>query len=299
MYETLNDVFQYAEMKGKKKLGVAAANDKETLSAVVRAKKKGLIEPILIGHKNKMEEYLEELGEKSSEYQLIDSVNDDHAAEIAVKLAKNQDVDFLMKGHLNTANMLRAVVHKNDGIAVKSTISHVNIMELEEYNKIFILTDVAIVIEPSLKQKREIIDNAVRVMNGMGYEKPKVALLCSVETVNDRMQETIHASQLKEMNRVGEITDCVIDGPISFDIAMNKERANKKHYEGIIKGDADILVVPNLVSGNLLSKALGIFGKANAVGFVTGASVPIVLTSRGSTAEAKYDSILACLASIK
>jgi phosphate butyryltransferase len=201
-----------------------------------------------------------------------------------------------MKGHLETAEMIRAVVKKETGIAIKETISHINLMEIEKYDKLVIMTDVAISINPTLEQKKDILENAVSVFHALGYEKPKVAAVCAIEKINPKMPETVEAKELKDLNEAGIIKNCIVEGPISFDIAMDKGRATRKHFEGKIQGDADILLMPNLLAGNLLSKGISIFGEAKAVGFVMGAEVPIVLTSRGALAKAKYQSMLACLA---
>ena len=298
MYQTLEEVFAFAKTKETKRLAIAASHDEETIKAAIKGKKEGFIYPILIGDKAKIEAILLNLKENVSDYDIINTLDNSESAQKAVSLVKEKKVDFLMKGHLDTSEMLRAVVNKENGIAVKKTISHVNLMELADYPKLVAVTDVAIVINPTLDQKKDILENAVGAMNALGYEKPKVAAVCAVEKINPKMPETIDGAKLKEMNELGDIQNCVVEGPISFDIAMDKGRASRKHFDGNIQGDADILLMPNLVAGNLLSKGLGIFGKSKAVGFVLGAEVPIVLTSRGSTAESKYDSILACLATL-
>lgn len=298
MYQTLEELFVYAKTKETKRLAIAASHDEETLKAAVKGKKEGTIEPILIGNQAEIESILISLNETITDYQIIAATDNEDSARKAVALVKNNQADFLMKGHLDTSDMLRAVVNKEHGIAVKNTISHVNLMELANYPKLVIVTDVAIVIDPTLDQKKDIVENAVGVFNALGYKEPKVAAVCAVEKVNPKMPETVDAQKLKEMNETGIIQQCVVEGPISFDIAMDKGRASRKHYEGKLQGDADVLLMPNLVAGNLLSKGLGIFGQSRAVGFVLGAKVPIVLTSRGAVAESKYNSILACLATL-
>ncbi len=296
MYRNLDEVFQLAKTKGRKRIAIAAAHDAETIKAAIMGYDEQLFTPILIGEKERIETIIQGLDRNISEFEIIDSQNNNESAQIAVSLVKAKKADLLMKGHLETAEMIRAVVKKETGIAIKETISHINLMEIEKYDKLVIMTDVAISINPTLEQKKDILENAVSVFHALGYEKPKVAAVCAIEKINPKMPETVEAKELKDLNETGIIKNCIVEGPISFDIAMDKGRATRKHFEGKIQGDADILLMPNLLAGNLLSKGISIFGEAKAVGFVMGAEVPIVLTSRGALAKAKYQSMLACLA---
>lgn len=296
MYRNLDEVFQLAKTKGRKKIAIAAAHDAETIKAAIMGYDEQLFTPILIGEKERIETIIQGLDRNISEFEIIDSQNNNESAQTAVSLVKAKKADLLMKGHLETAEMIRAVVKKESGIAIKETISHINLMEIEKYDKLVIMTDVAISITPTLEQKKDILENAVSVFHALGYEKPKVAAVCAIEKINPKMSETVEAKKLKDLNETGIIKNCIVEGPISFDIAMDKGRATRKHFEGKIQGDADILLMPNLLAGNLLSKGISIFGEAKAVGFVMGAEVPIVLTSRGALAKAKYQSMLACLA---
>lgn len=296
MYRNLDEVFQLAKTKGRKKIAIAAAHDAETIKAAIMGYDEQLFTPILIGEKERIETIIQGLDRNISEFEIIDSQNNNESAQTAVSLMKAKKADLLMKGHLETAEMIRAVVKKESGIAIKETISHINLMEIEKYDKLVIMTDVAISITPTLEQKKDILENAVSVFHALGYEKPKVAAVCAIEKINPKMSETVEAKKLKDLNETGIIKNCIVEGPISFDIAMDKGRATRKHFEGKIQGDADILLMPNLLAGNLLSKGISIFGEAKAVGFVMGAEVPIVLTSRGALAKVKYQSMLACLA---
>lgn len=296
MYKNLNDLFLLAKQKTKKKLAVVCPYDRETLKATMKASDEGLIIPYFVGEQDRIVKGIEEIKEKQTDFKIIPVSNDEEAAKQAVELVKEGHVDFLMKGSLPTSELMKSVVNKDNGIVSSGTISHLNFIELENYPKLISITDVAIVINPSFDQKIHLINNALRVYKKLGYESPKIAALCAIETVNPKMPETIEANKLKELNVSGDIKDCIIEGPISFDIAMDKDRAFKKSYGGKIKGDADILLVPNLLTGNILSKSLGIFAKSKAVGMVVGAKCPIVLTSRGASWDTKYESILACLA---
>ena len=297
-YVNLEEIFAHAKKKGRKNLAVAAAHDLESLKAVIRAQDEGAIDPLLVGDTQKIKEYLETLGKDPETYQIFEASNDTESAQKSVELVKTGQADFLMKGFLNISDLLRAVVNKETGLGLGRTISHINIMEIDGYEKLLIITDVGIVISPTLQQKKEIIENAVNVLRNMDYDEPKVAILAAVESVNPKMPETVDAAELQKMNEEGEIKHALVEGPISFDIALNKRTAEKKGYKGKIAGDPDILVVPSVVAGNILVKAIGRFGKVRSIAFVTGASVPIVLTSRGTLAEGKYYSILACIAAL-
>ena len=296
MYRNLDEVFQLAKTKGRKRIAIAAAHDVETIKAAIMGYDEQLFTPILIGEKERIETIIQGLDRNISEFEIIDSQDNNESAQTAVSFVKDKKADLLMKGHLETAEMIRAVVKKETGVAIKETISHINLMEIEKYDKLVIMTDVAISINPTLEQKKDILENAVSVFHALGYEKPKVAAVCAIEKINPKMPETVEAKELKDLNEAGIIKNCIVEGPISFDIAMDKGRATRKHFEGKIQGDADILLMPNLLAGNLLSKGISIFGEAKAVGFVMGAEVPIVLTSRGALAKVKYQSMLACLA---
>ena len=296
MLRSLEEVFELAKNKKCKRLAVVAAHDPETIKAVVKAKREGLISPILIGKEEEIEHLLDYQNESPKDYEIIHLPDNNEAAKKAVELVKENKVDCLMKGHLDTAEIIRAVVNKDTGIAVDSVVSHVNIMELEKYPKLVVLTDVAINIAPTFEEKQVILANAVKVLKALNYDMPKVAAVCAIEKVNPKMLETVEANQLKEMNQQGLIKDCIIEGPISFDIAMDTGRAARKYFKGNIQGDADILLMPNLLAGNLLSKGLGIFGNGIGIGIVMGAQVPVILSSRGALADIKYQSILGCLA---
>ena len=296
MYRTLEEVYNFARTKGKRRLAIAAGHDIETVKAVVRGKKENIIEPILIGEQPKIEGHLTDLGEAISSYEIHPAIDNVDATKQAIQLVNNHQADFLMKGYLQTSEMLREVVKKDSGMVANNTISYAKLMELEGFDKLIIITDTAIVIEPTLAQKKDILENAVGAFHTLDYDQPKVAILCAVEKENPKMIDTVHAAELKRMNEAGVIKNCLVEGPISFDIAMDAGRAKRKEYQGAIQGDADILLMPDVTSGNILAKALSILGEKESAGFVLGAKVPIILSSRGAMADAKYHSILACLA---
>lgn len=277
----------------KKTVVVVAAHDEHTLEAVFKAKNDEIIkEPILIGKSAEIRNILNRLGEKLDDEFIIDSEDDVETAKLAVKMVRDGKASFIMKGLIQTGQLLKAVVNKEEGLRTGKVMSHVAILEIPTYHKLIAITDGGMVMYPDLAGKREVLENAVGIFNNMGYADPKVAVLAAVETVNPKMEETVHADELKNLNKAGEIVNCTVEGPISYDITMNPESAKIKGYESPIVGNADILLVPNITTGNILSKALIYSGNAKMAGMVVGAKVPIILTSRGSSSEEKYLSIL-------
>lgn len=278
--------------KSQKRVAVVAAQDEHTLEAVFKAKKDNIVEPILIGDKIKIEKVLEELKENPEDNIIIDAENDAAAAMKAVELIHEKKADFIMKGKIQTADLLKAVVNKEKGLRTGNIISHIAMYEVPTYHKLIAITDGGMIMYPGVEEKKQIIENAVNTFIAMGYEKPKVAVLSAVETINPKMPETVDAGMLKKMNQKGEINNCIVEGPISYDLTMCKESAEIKGYSSPVTGDVDILIVPNIATGNILGKSLSYSANAKMAGFIVGAKVPIVLTSRGATSEEKYLSLV-------
>lgn len=283
----------------QKKVAVVAAEDEHTLEAVFKAKKDNIVEPILIGYKEKIKESIFKLGAILDEKFIFDTSNDSEAAYKAVELVNNGEVDFIMKGKIQTADLLKAVVDKNKGLRTGNVMSHIAIHEMTSYDKLLAVTDGGMMMYPDVQQKKQIIENAVNTFIAMGYEKPKVAVLTAVEKLNSKMPETVDADMLKQMYKNGEIENCIVEGPISYDLVMSKESAQIKGFESKVTGDVDILVVPNITAGNILGKTLTYSANAKMAGFIVGAKVPIVLTSRGATTEEKYLSLVLSASAVK
>lgn len=283
----------------KKRMVIAAAGELHTLQAAIHAKNEGVIVPVLVGDKREIDRILAELNETIPSEDIYDVVDLKEAAEKAVELVREGKGDFLMKGFLDTSVILKAVVNKEKGLGKGGIMSHFTMFEVPNYHKILVAVDGGMVTYPTLEQKKAIIENTVGVLKAYGYEEPKVAVLSCVEKVNLKMPETIEADQLATMNKNGEIKDCVIAGPISYDCAMSKEVAEIKKYENPVAGNADILVAPNIHAGNIMGKMLTITCGAKMAGFIVGAKCPIVLTSRGSSADEKYLSIVMSAAAVK
>ncbi len=283
----------------KKKMAVAVAADHHTLEAVIDAAKNGIIDPVLIGDSGKIKEILSEMGESVSEDAIYHETDEVLACEKAVSLVKEGKADFLMKGLVDTKVILKAVVDKEKGLGKGATMSHFGIFEVPSYHKLLVVVDGGMVPYPTLEQKKDIINNAVDTLLSMGYQNPKVGALTCVEKLNPKMPETVEANQLKEMNISGEIPNCIVEGPISFDCATSSEIAEIKGYKSPVAGDADIVLCTDIHSGNILVKCLLTMANAKLAGFIVGAKCPIVLTSRASSAQEKYLSIVVSAAATK
>lgn len=299
-FKNFNELIEKIQKdKSKKRVVVVVAQDEHTLDAVFKAKRDGIVEPILIGDKVKIKEILEHLDEDIDDDAIINIDGDSQAAMKAVELINENKADFIMKGKIQTSDLLRAVVNKEKGLRTGSVMSHIAIFEVPTYHKLLAVTDGGMMLYPNLLEKKQIIENSVNSFIAMGYVNPKVAVLAAVENVNPKMPETIDAGMLKKMNESGEIKNCIIEGPISYDLVMSKESAIIKGFDSPITGDADILVVPNMTTGNILGKSLIFSAGAKMAGLIIGAKVPIVLTSRGASVEEKYLSLVLSAPAVK
>ena len=299
-YKSFDDLIKKVQnLDSKKKVAVVSAQDEHTLEAVFKAKKDNIVEPILIVKKKKIIDNLSRLHESVLEESIINVESDSEAAEKAVELINENKADFIMKGKIQTADLLRAVVNKENGLRTGKVMSHIVIHEIPTYHKLLAVTDGGMMMYPSLDEKKQILENAVSTFLALGYENPKVAVLAAVETVNPKMQESVDADMLKKMNIKGEIKNCIVEGPISYDLTMSKESASIKGFVSPVTGEADIIVVPNITVGNILGKSLVYSAGAKMAGFIVGAKVPIVLTSRGSTSEEKYLSLALSASAVK
>lgn len=296
MIKNFEELLQAAKERPKMKLSVAAAQDEEVLLAVEAARELGLIDAILVGDRDKIEKISKEASIDLANYEIIEEKDVKLAARKAVASVSEGRADFLMKGILGTADLLRAVLDKEIGLRTNSLLSHVMIYSLPAYHKLLFLTDGGMCTYPDLNQKIQIVQNAVKVAKNMGINPIHVAPLAAVEVINPEMQATLDAAALAKMNQRGQIKDCIIDGPVSLDISISKEAAKHKGIESPVAGEADILLVPNIEAGNLLGKSMTYFANAKSAGIIMGAKCPIVLVSRADTHESKLYSIaLGCI----
>lgn len=275
---------------------VAAAHDAHTLQAVFAARRDGLIRPILVGHREEILSISRELGEELEPDQVADAADDVQCAARSVELIRSEAGAMLIKGMLPTGTLLHAVVNRETGIRAGAVMSHVAILDVPSYHKLLYVTDGGMVVAPDLEQKRHILKNALDFCRFLGYDCPKAAALCAVETVTPAMPETADGAALKAEAERGDFGPCLVEGPISLDLATDPEAAKVKNYHSPVAGDADILLAPSIAAGNLLGKSLYGLAGGEMAGVVLGAKVPITVNSRGATAEEKYWSILICAA---
>lgn len=269
---------------------VAHPCDESSLSGAVQAAEKGLITPILIGPRSKIEMAARKTDIELSGFQIVDVEHSHAAAAKAVQLLREGQAELLMKGSLHTDELMTAVVSKEGGLRTGRRISHVFVMDVPTYHKVLLITDAAINIAPSLEDKVDICQNAIDLAVSLGRERPKLAILAAVETVTSKMPATIDAAALCKMAQRGQITGGILDGPLAFDNAISEAAARTKHIYSDVAGDPDILLVPDLEAGNILAKQLSFLAKADSAGIVLGARVPIILTSRADNVRSRIAS---------
>ncbi|MGE0992176.1 phosphate butyryltransferase, partial [Bacillus sp. GMa5/2] len=281
----------------KKTVAVAVAEDHEVIEAVAKAIKLQLAQFRLYGNQEKIMGMLQEHGLQTSEHvEVIAAMSNAEAAELSVKAVRNGEADVLMKGNIPTANILKAVLNKEWGLRKGSVLSHVAAFEVPNYDRLIFVTDAAMNIAPDVTQKAAIIQNTVEVARAIGIDLPKVAPIAAVEVVNPAMQATIDAAMLTQMNRRGQIKDCIVDGPLALDNAVSQIAAEHKGIVSDVAGKADILLVPTIEAGNVLYKSLVYFADAKVGAMIAGAKAPIVLTSRADSAETKVYSLALAVA---
>lgn len=275
-----------------KKVAVAVAQDDAVLEAVQAAKERRIADAILVGDVDKITPIAEELNINLDEYEVIDVKDNTEAALTAVKLVHDGKADMYMKGLIDTKGFLKSVLDKEVGLRTGKALSHVALFEIEGYEKMFFLTDVAFIPYPTLEDKVGIINNTVEVAHACGIACPKVAPLAAVEVVNPKMPATVEADALTKMNEEGKITGCIVDGPLSMDLAIDPEAARHKGATGRkIVGDADILLFPDIHAGNITYKSLVHTANVKNGCILTGTKAPVILTSRSDTFETKVNSI--------
>jgi phosphotransacetylase len=269
---------------------VAYPCEKTALTGAIEAAQQKLIEPILVGPREKIQHLARQAELKIDPYRIEDVEEAPAAAAKAVEIIRKGDADVLMKGSLHTDDLMSAVVSSATGLRTGRRISHAFVMSIPTYHKPLIITDAAINIAPTLEDKRDICQNAVDLAHALGKDKPKVAILAAVETVTTKMPATIEAAALCKMADRGQITGALLDGPLAMDNAISMEAVKTKGISSPVAGDADVLLAPDLEAGNILAKLLTFLANADAAGLVLGARVPIILTSRADSVRVRMAS---------
>lgn len=277
--------------KGSLKISVAFAQDDDVLKAVKAAHEKGLVNGYLVGDEAEIKKIAAEIDFDLTNFEIVDEKEKVAACEKAVRLVSEGKADILMKGLVDTAVVLKAVLNKEFGLRTGSVLSHVAAFHVPTYHKIFLITDAAMNIAPDVNGKKQIVQNALVVAEALEIKNPNVAVVCAKEKVTESMQATVDAGELVRMNEAGELGGCRVGGPFGLDNVISKRAADIKGIKDEMAGNADILLLPNIESGNVLYKSLIYFAEAKSAGTIVGAKAPIVLTSRADSDELKLYSI--------
>lgn len=269
---------------------VAHPCDASSLAGAVDAARQGLISPVLVGPEHRIRSVADAENIDITPYELIATKHSHDSAAQAVGLVRSGQANVLMKGSLHTDELMHEVMQKDTGLRTERRVSHVYVMQVPTYPRPLFITDAAINIYPTLEEKRDICQNAIDLAHGLGIAMPKVGILSAVETVTPKLPSTIEAAALCKMADRGQITGAMLDGPLAFDNAINPEAAQIKHIQSEVAGCVDILIAPDLEAGNILAKQLTFLANADAAGVVLGARVPIILTSRADSVQARLAS---------
>jgi len=291
MISKLDDLLELAKKCKTKTLAIAAAEDIYAIKAIKKAKELGLITPIFIGNSVKIKSIAEQTGLIVSNNEVINTRNSERACNEAVEYAASGQADIIMKGLVPSKTLLKFIASKKYGLRTNNLLSHIAIFELSNYHKLLGISDAAMNISPSIKEKVAIIYNAVDVFIKLGIKQPKVALLTAIEKVNPKMQSTIDADSIVKMLSKRKLRKCIVDGPLALDNAISKDSATHKGIISDVAGNADILITPDLQSGNILYKSFSFLGNAKSASIITGGKCPVVVTSRSDSAETKLLSI--------
>lgn len=291
MIKHLMELVERAKKRETRKLVVAAAGDEDALLAVKNAVNQGIVEPILVGDMLKIQTIAKRISFDISDLETYDVEDKNEASAKACLLIKEGKGEILMKGAVGTGTLMKAVLNKESGLRKGDTLSHVAVFESPYYHKLLGVTDAAMNVGPELETKIAIIKNAIEVFHKLDNPNPKVAIVGSVETVNPRMEATMHAATISMMNYRKQITGCIIDGPLAIDNAVSKKSAELKNITSEVAGDTDIILAPGIDAGNILYKTLNFLGGAVAAAVIMGAAAPVVLTSRSDSDKSKFLSI--------
>jgi phosphate butyryltransferase len=298
--KSLDDILALAKKIGPKRVAVALAEDEEVLLALDQARKEKIIEGILVGTKEKIEKLALKNQINLQKFEIEEEIDGFAASLKCCELINRGEADLMMKGLVGTAFFMKAILDKEIGLGTGKLLSHVAVFEIPQYPKLLMITDAAINIAPNLMEKTQIIQNAVDVSHSLGIETPLVACIAAVEKVNpDKMPATVDCACLSKMGERGQIKGAIVDGPFGFDNAISEKSAKVKGIQSQVAGKADIILCPNIETGNVIYKTLIEFTQAKCAAIVVGTKVPVILTSRADSHETKFMSIALGVAGCK
>ncbi|MDR1589780.1 MAG: hypothetical protein LBS51_06260 [Oscillospiraceae bacterium] len=293
MFSSFADILSHIRSAGiRKTAAVAAAHDDDVLRSAAEARRLGIMDFVLVGEKEKISGILTGLGEKPGDWEIIDEEDESKSAAAVAKMVADGRADMPVKGILHTSVYLRALLNKEIGLLdKKSLLSQATVFEDKNAGKLRLVTDCVINVAPDYDAKFQIVKSAVSLAHKLGIREPRVAVIAPVETVNPAMPECVDAAMLSKACERGQLRGCIVDGPLSLDLALSEEAAVTKGVGGEVAGRADILVVPNLVTGNVLDKAIRLLAGFQTAGAILGARMPFIATSRSDSAQNKLNTI--------
>jgi phosphate butyryltransferase len=275
-------------------MAVAAGEDPATIHAIIRAVADGLIRAVLVGSKQKIEALIKESGTPSGhEIEIIHSDNESVSAKIAVQMIQDKQADFLMKGQVGTSVFMKAILDKEAGlVSPEGLLSHIAVMEVSTYSKLILFSDAAVILNPTMDEKVQILNYAIQLAHSLGIIMPKVALVSAVEKISFKLQSSIDAAVIKAMAERKQIEGAIVDGPLALDVALSAEHCRIKGLESPINGDADILIFPNIETANTFYKSLTVLAHGKSASVMVGGKAPAVITSRADSDDSKFYSIV-------
>lgn len=291
MIKTIDDILKISMERPSKTISVVCAEDEDVMLAVSEAQKKSIINAILVGDKERIIETAKRIEIDITNFEILDCKDYYEAIRKGVAIIREGKADILMKGKVQTPDLMKAVLNKEEGLRTGEVLSHLTVSESCNYHKLMIVSDGGINIKPDMNQKVSIIKNSICMAKSLGIDIPKVAILSAIELVNQDIPGSIDAAIISKMAERGQIKDCIVDGPLAIDISISKKSAEIKGIKSEVCGDADIFIVPDIVSGNIMVKSLIYLAKCKTACVVLGAKKPIVLTSRADKFETKLNSI--------
>lgn len=297
MFKSFQEVEAYIKENNiVARIALAGAHDDDALTAVTNARKKGVVTAILVGHGEKIRALLKTMDEDEADYQIIEAQSEAECAAVACKLVKEGKADIPMKGLMQTSSFMRAILDKQAGFLKEGALlSQATVLEYKQQNRLMVISDCAVNIAPEYPEKMKILKNAVELAHKLGIDLPKAAVITPVEMVNPNIQSTVDAAMISKAAERGQIKGCIVDGPLALDNAVSVEAAKHKGIESPVAGYADILLMPDLSTGNVFTKSLGYFGGLVSAGTLNGTTSPVIMTSRTDTPENKYYSILTAI----
>lgn len=298
--KSLDEMLETVKKSKNRRVAVACGNDPHTIEASEKAVKENVVDVTLIGNKHRIEEVAKKKGVDLTLFDIIDEKDEWKAGKKAVLMVRNKEADILMKGLISTSTYMKLILNKEEGLLKPGKVlSHIAVLEVPTYPKLILAADVAVIPLPDLSQKVQILKYCIEVAHMMDIEQPKAAIIAATEKVSLKMEATVHAAIIAKMVDRGQIKGAIVDGPLALDVAVSKECCDIKSLKSPVRGEADILIFPNIESGNSFYKSITQLGRGRLAALVTGTSAPCILTSRADSEDSKFLSIALAAKTVK